>query len=227
MSTWLQASRFPINLAVATLIAATSLNSVYAQSGTRTQGSTTKQGSTTVQGSSMRGSGTTTKSVAIAMDGYCPVCILEMKKWVKGNARFFVDVDNKRYLFPEEKQRQMFLSNVAKYVPALNGDCTVCLVDGKVRATGSVHHAAFRNGRLYLFPAADQKAKFMANPKKYENADLAFGGMCSVCRVEMQKEVAGKTDFGTVYKGKRYYFPGADQLKMFVAQPEKYAEPSN
>lgn len=158
------------------------------------------------------------------MDGYCPVCILEIKKWVKGKSQFFVDVDNKRYLFPDEKTRDMFRKNSAKYTPAVNGDCVVCLVDGKTRAPGSVHHASFHDGRLFLFPSADEKAKFMSNPKKYENVDLALGGMCSVCRVEMQKDVPGKAEFGTFFMGKRYYFPGPDQMKMFNANPKKYAE---
>ncbi|MFN3192703.1 MAG: hypothetical protein ACE361_19480 [Aureliella sp.] len=158
------------------------------------------------------------------MNGFCPVCILEMKKWVRGNQKFSVLLDGKLYLFPEEKQKQMFLKNVTKYTPVLSGDCVVCFVDGNTRAPGSVYYSAIHNSRLYLFPSQGEKDTFMANPKKYENADLALGGMCSVCRVEMQQNVPGKPEFGHIHKGKRYYFPSMDQKKMFLANPTKYEE---
>ena len=218
-------------ISLLTAIAACSLfaGNVNAQSGSKSRSSST-QSRTTTPGSSSKSmmskpmSGSRSASVSIALDGYCPVCILEIKKWVKGKNQYFVDVDNKRYLFPDEKTRAMFIKNSAKYTPALNGDCVVCYVEGKTRAPGSVHHASFHDGRLFLFPSADEKAKFMSSPKKYENADLALGGMCSVCRVEMQKDVPGKAEFGTFFMGKRYYFPGADQMKMFNANPKKYVE---
>lgn len=148
-----------------------------------------------------------------------------MKKWVRGNPNFSVQLDGKLYLFPGEEQRQMFLANTTKYTPALGGNCVVCaLAGGDTSIPGSVHFSAIHEGRLYLFPSENEKAKFMADPRKYENVDLAFGGMCSVCRVEMNQEMPGKSEFGTVFGGKRYYFPGQDQKKMFLANPKKYAE---
>ena len=158
------------------------------------------------------------------MNGFCPVCIIDMRKWMRGNPSIAVDLDGKRYLFPGEEQRQKFLKNTAQYAPALGGDCIVCYVDGGARAPGSVYYTAIHKNRLYMFPGQGEKAKFMANPAKYENADLAAGGMCTVCRVEMQKQVPGKPEFTMIYQGKRYLFPGQDQQKMFMANPAKYAE---
>jgi YHS domain-containing protein len=38
----------------------------------------------------------------------------------------------------------------------------------------------------------------------------------------MQQEIQGKPEFSVVHKDKRYWFPSADQLKMFISNPAKY-----
>lgn len=70
----------------------------------------------------------------VAMNGYCPVCVVEMKQWIKGDPRFAVVHDGKTYLFPSEEQKQMFEQNPGKYTPALGGDCTVCKAEMGERA---------------------------------------------------------------------------------------------
>ncbi|WP_417735879.1 hypothetical protein [Rosistilla oblonga] len=163
----------------------------------------------------------------IAMDGYCPVCVIDMKKWVRGTTQHQVAYDGKVYLFPGEEQKQVFLADPAKYVPALGGDCTVCSVNMSQRMPGKVQHAALYGGRLYLFPGEEQKEVFRADPAKYANVDLAMKGLCSVCRVEMQQDVPGKPEIATVHQGLRYLFPSDEQRQMFLANPAKYAVPAN
>lgn len=133
-----------------------------AQSGTRASVGSTK---TISQGGSA-----TKAETPLALNGYCPVCVLEMKKWVKGDPQFSVVQDGQVYLFPGEEQKQMFLKN----------------------------------------------------SNRYTNVDLAAGGKCTACRVEMKQEVPGKSDFAAFHKGMRYWFPSEDQMKMFAANPEKY-----
>ena len=164
-----------------------------------------------------------TASAPVGLQGYCPVCVIEMKKWIRGNSSIRAQHDGKTYFFPGEEQRQMFLANPAKYTPALRGDCAVCLTDMKKKMPGSVHFSALHENRLFLFPNAEIKQKFMASPAKYANADLALNGNCPVCRVEMKQEIAGKPEFATTYGGMRYLFPSAKQRSMFVANPGKYA----
>lgn len=134
----------------------------WAQSGTKARAGSSKA---VVQGSS-----TAKNEAAVALSGYCPVCVIEMKKWIKGDSRFAVVQDGKTYLFPGDEQKQMFLKN----------------------------------------------------PAKYANVDLAAEGQCTVCRVEMQKEVQGKPEFAAIHKDMRYWFPSEEQRKMFVSNPTKY-----
>ena len=186
---------------------------VLAQSGTKSPRSASQP---------VQGSGSSSTQASVALSGYCPVCVLEMKKWIKGDSRFSVVQDGKTYLFPGEEQRQMFLKNPDKYTPALGGKCTVCQVEMGKTMDGSVQFAALHGGRLFLFPGDEQKQMFLENPSKYANIDLAAAGKCTVCRVEMQKEVEGKSEFAVIHDGFRYWFPGPDQQKMFVANPSKY-----
>lgn len=163
----------------------------------------------------------------LAMSGYCPVCILDMRKWVKGDEQFAVVLDGKKYLFPGKEQMDKFLKNTVKYTPAMGGDCTVCAVDGGVRNPGSVHHTVIYKDRLYMFPSDSEKQVFLKDRTKYENSDLMYGGKCIVCRVEMNKDVDGKQEFGTIYGGMRFLFPGLEQKKMFLSNPAKYLPKQN
>jgi YHS domain-containing protein len=52
-------------------------------------------------------------------------------------------------------------------------------------------------------------------------ADVAIDGYCPVC-ITKGKYVKGSPKFSTEYKGKVYYFPGFDQQKMFINDPETY-----
>jgi YHS domain-containing protein len=160
---------------------------------------------------------------AVALEGYCPVCVIEMKKWVRGNPSIQATYDGKTYYFPGEDQKRMFTSAPDKYVPALGGDCTVCMADMGARSPGSIRHSALSQNRLYLFPNENMKVKFASDPLRYIKADVALGGNCSVCRVEMNKDVPGSPDVFLRHSGVKYQFASDDQRKMFMANPSKYA----
>jgi YHS domain-containing protein len=171
-----------------------------------------------------QGSNTRTAATSkVALQGYCPVCVVKMKKWVRGNPTIQANYDGKTYYFPGQEQKQMFMADPAQYTPALGGDCAVCMAEMGKRTPGSLQYAALSGNRLYLFPNEKMKQMFRDDPAKYINADLALGGNCAVCRVEMKKDVAGNPDVSYMLGGLRYLFPSEDQRKMFIANPGKYA----
>ena len=186
----------------------------------------TQPGSTTrTQAGSSNRSGSATQGNNVALSGFCPVCIIDMKQWVRGTSQHLAKYDGKVYYFPNAQIKQTFLENPGKYVPALGGDCTVCLAKMGKRMPGSVYHSAYHKSRLYLFPGEEQKQMFVANPAQFANVDLAMNGMCSVCKVEMGQDVQGVPEHAAYHNGMRYLFPGKDQLKMFHANPQKYTTP--
>lgn len=158
----------------------------------------------------------------VALKGYCPVCVIEMKQWVKGNPTIQARHDGKTYYFPSDEKRQLFLKNPDKYAPALGGNCAVCMTEMQKQEPGSIHFSALHEGRLFLFPSAEIKAKFMADPAKYETIDLALGGNCAVCLVN-QKVVSGNPEFSTTYGGMRYQFDSANDRSVFLSNPTLYA----
>lgn len=158
---------------------------VRAQSSTRTPPSTRPT-------PAQAGSGTKVSVNTVGLQGYCPVCVVDMKKWMKGSQQFAVQHDGKTYLFPGEQQKQMFVSDPVKYTPVLGGDCVVALVEMGKRIPGSLQYAALHENRLFLFLNEKAKGMFVSNKGKYANADVALNGKCSVCRVEMNQDVDGR-----------------------------------
>jgi YHS domain-containing protein len=158
----------------------------------------------------------------LALEGYCPVSVLEMRKWVKGDPGHQVVYDGRTYLFADEKGKKMFEANSSKYVPALGGDCVVALVKMGKRVPGNIRHAALHDGRLFLFSNADAHKIFRAEPATYASADLALGGHCPVCRVNMGENVQGKPEIAAFHKGLRYLFPAPEPRQAFLANPEKF-----
>lgn len=165
------------------------------------------------------------EAVTTALDGYCAVCVVMDKGWVKGDPKFASVVDGKRYLFPNAEVKDVFDADPAKYIPAAGGDCVVCQVDmGKAHMPGSVKFAAKHDGRLFLFPDEKTKQMFLSNPAKYATADLAYGGDCSVCQVDLGKRMPGSEKHTVVYDGKRYRFPSDKERQAFLANPTRYVE---
>jgi YHS domain-containing protein len=159
----------------------------------------------------------------VALNGNCAVCLVNSQKIVKGKPEFKVVFDGQTYLFPSAEVKQKFEAQPEKYVPALNGDCTVCSAhhDG-FRNPGNVDHISFYQGRVFLFPDDKIKAVFDKSPAKYADVDLACAGKCIVCKVDGGKDVPGKAKFTAIHNGLRYQFPSQAVKQKFQANPEKY-----
>lgn len=109
-------------------------------------------------------------------------------------------------------------------MPAMGGNCTVCKVEMGKDVPGKAEYRLTHNSRLYLFPSKKQLDMFKANPAKYADSDVALGGYCPVCKVELGKDIKGTSEFAVDFHGSRYLFPGQKQLDMFVANPTKYTK---
>ncbi len=164
-----------------------------------------------------------TQEVKLGLGGYCPVCIVEGKKWVRGKSEFQTTYDGVTYRFPGIGPKQKFLANPARYVPALGGDCVVCYAKAGKRVPGSIYHAAFYRSRLYLFPSQREKQAFLSKPAEFENADLALKGECAVCLAKMKKHVPGKPEFTAIHNGLRYQFPSDGERQMFLKKPARFS----
>ena len=57
------------------------------------------------------------QQLPLALEGYCPVSLLKMRKWVKGDAAYQSTYDGRIYRFAGEQGKQMFDADPAAYVP--------------------------------------------------------------------------------------------------------------
>lgn len=162
-------------------------------------------------------------SANIGYDGYCAVCIVNAGKWVKGSPQFASSYDGTTYYFPGQTEKDVFDKAPRKYVPALNGDCIVCYAKAGKRIAGSVHHSAVHQDRIYLFPGEKEKEMFVQDAASYVDSDLAAEGKCTVCLVNANKSIMGKSEFTAIHNGLRYLFPSDAERQVFLADPGKYA----
>jgi YHS domain-containing protein len=79
--------------------------------------------------------------------------------------------------------------------------------------------SASYDGQTYLFPTAEQREMFLAEPAK---STPAMSGGCTVCRVEMGKDIPGSVQFAALHQNRLFLFPGDEQKQMFVKNPAKY-----
>ncbi len=160
---------------------------------------------------------------APALAGDCIVCLVEMGARMPGNTKFWTKHNGRMYLFPEQKQIDMFKGNPEKYADAdlaFDGYCPVCLLDMEKLVPGKKEFTSIYDGLRYRFPGPGPKQKFDANPAKYAPA---FGGNCVVCKREMGKNVRGSLKYGAFYKGRSFLFPSEKARSKFMANPSRYA----
>ena len=159
----------------------------------------------------------------LALNGFCPVSIRQNQKWVRGTEQFKTTYDGKIYHFPSQAALDMFLGDPAKFTPVLGGDSIINFVKDSSRVPGSVNHASLYEGHVYLFPTEAERTEFRNHPAKYVNRDLAYGGMCSVCKIDMNKDEQGNGEIASLHHGLRYLFPSEEERNVFLSNPDKYA----
>ena len=158
----------------------------------------------------------------VALDGYCAVCLLEMKDWVAGSPQHQVAYDGMVYRFPDAPKAAMFRADPVRYAPALGGDDIVEYARTGKRTAGKTAFGAKYLDRHYFFASDANKQAFTANPIAYSDADLALGGACVVCQVDLRQNRPGSPQFVSLHKGMRFRFAGPQQQQAFEAQPDRY-----
>ena len=155
----------------------------------------------------------------IGYNGYCPVSVVQGRKWIRGSSAYASTYDNTTYYFPSESEKAVFEQSPEKFVPALGGDCIVSFAEGGQRAPGSIHHSAVHDNRIYLFPNDEQKKKFVDNVAQYLNADLAANGYCTVCLVNANQMTKGNSEYLAIHNGMLYLFPSDSERQTFLNSP--------
>jgi YHS domain-containing protein len=107
----------------------------------------------------------------VALQGYDPVSYFreEAPKQgpLKGDAKFQTKVEDATYRFSSEANKEKFLKNPSKYIPAFGGWCAYAVAENKEKVPVDIKTFMIQDGRLLLF-----YNKFFTNTRdKWQNSD--------------------------------------------------------
>jgi protein disulfide-isomerase len=108
----------------------------------------------------------------LAIEGYCPVALIEDTKWAEGNPALGVVHLGKLYLFSSETAMQKFLSDPAPYTPVLNEIDVVRFFEEKQIVPGKRTHGTTVNNRMFFFADEEALEHFNANWERYFDSAL-------------------------------------------------------
>ncbi len=106
-------------------------------------------------------------SAPLAFEGYCPVTLKQVHKWVMGNSQFGATHRGRTYLFTGEQQRQQFLANPDAFSPVFSGMDAVKLLEENQTVEGSRKYGFEYRGAFYLFSSKDTMDRFASQPDRY------------------------------------------------------------
>ncbi len=102
--------------------------------------------------------------------GFCPVTLKNERKLVTAKPEYVSEYNSRVYTFASAEAKLEFDLAPDHYVPVQNGRDVVQLAGGTTAAEGSLDHAAWFKGRLYLFASEDSMDTFVSAPAKYAAA---------------------------------------------------------
>ncbi len=103
----------------------------------------------------------------LAMDGHCPVTLVEQQRWVLGDVRWGISHEGRTYLFTSAAERDKFWQQPNRFSPVMAGNDPVLATDHGQMLAGRREHGLFVNGRIYLFVSEESLAQFERNRERY------------------------------------------------------------
>lgn len=103
-----------------------------------------------------------------ALDGNCPVTLMERRQWATGNRAWGAIHRGRTYLFVGPDEKEKFLANPDFYSPVLAGNDPVLALDNQMLVPGRREYGFFGpDNRVYLFADEASLKRFEANPRRY------------------------------------------------------------
>lgn len=101
------------------------------------------------------------------LKGFCPVKLRDSRDLVDVNTQFTATFNGKSYAFSSGEALDDFLKAPEKYAPAARGSDVIHLSLTGEELEGSLDHAVWYKGRLYLFTSAETMETFVAAPSSH------------------------------------------------------------
>jgi YHS domain-containing protein len=105
-----------------------------------------------------------------AMEGYCPVTLLDARKWHKANPQFGAIHRGRTYLFRSATEQTKFLADPDRYSPVLSGFDPVVFATRGEQIEGKRSYGLTYNRQIYLFADEQTLRAFEQSPQAYATA---------------------------------------------------------
>jgi thiol-disulfide isomerase/thioredoxin/YHS domain-containing protein len=106
----------------------------------------------------------------VALDGFCPVRLVEGRQWVYGDRRWGVIHRGRTYLFSGPDEQARFFADPDRYAPVLSGNDVVLAVERGQLVAGMREYGVFFADKIYLFADRATLEKFEKDPNQYVDA---------------------------------------------------------
>lgn len=103
--------------------------------------------------------------------GFCPVTLKLQRKLVDSKPDFASDFQSVTYTFASAEAKAEFDADPASFVPAASGIDVVKYDDDGDKIPGSLEHAVWYQGKLFLFASQESLDKFVEDPADYADLD--------------------------------------------------------
>lgn len=105
------------------------------------------------------------------LKGFCPVVLRDHRDLVDAREDYQAEFNGKTYSFSSFEAMQIFAHSPEKYAPAARGNDVIHLALTGESLEGSLDHAVWYKGRLYLFASAETMETFVAAPSSHRTDD--------------------------------------------------------
>lgn len=105
------------------------------------------------------------------LKGFCPVALRDHRDLVDAQSQYRVVYNEKTYYLASSEAVSAFHSDPAKYAPAARGSDVIHLAITGEELEGSLDHAVWYKGRLYLFSSVETMETFVAAPSSHATLD--------------------------------------------------------
>jgi YHS domain-containing protein len=159
----------------------------------------------------------------IALSGFCPVTLVSDKRLVPGQAEYTVTHEGRLYRFASLLTFNLFSRDPQRYVPVNHGNCPVAQLDRGKTQPGNPKYGVLYHGRLFLCASDSNRRRFLQEPVRYAEVDLADDGFCPHCLAQSGLVVRGDPRCDLSEQGRRYWFPDTSHRDAFLsakASPE-------
>ncbi|MED5398794.1 MAG: thioredoxin family protein [Planctomycetota bacterium] len=103
----------------------------------------------------------------LGLAGFSPVTLWTQKRWQRGDKKFACRVGGEIYYMASARELEQFRGDPSHFAPRFGGDDVVHRLDTGRRVVGSIRHAVFYDGGLYLFGDATTLGRFLKSPTRF------------------------------------------------------------